>query len=683
MRPGSTHFIDTMSRTASPAPTFDGLGNAARVRAQSAAELSVTAMAPLVRFDSLSVTLGEQRILVGAELAIEPGERVCLIGRNGAGKSTTLKLIAGVEEPDDGTIERAGDLRLAMLDQRLAAESAHTVREFVALGMAEQLRRIAAYHALSRSPSPDAGILRELEALQRAIDAGGGWSIDVQVNTVISDLDLPAEQRMDELSGGWRRRVTLARALVSKPDLLLLDEPTNHLDIGTIEWLEERVRTYPGAVVFVTHDRSFVERAATRIVDIDRGRLRSWPGGYLDYLTRKAESDQQEDLRNALFDKKLAEEEAWIRQGVKARRTRNEGRVRALEELRDIRAQRLKRARSARILISESAELSGRKVIEARNVTHGFGGKPLLTDFSLRVMRGDRVGIIGNNGVGKTTLLRILLGELPPDSGTVSLGTHLEVGYFDQLRRDLDPSKTVAEIIGEGRDYVTVQGRKKHVVAYLTDFLFTAKRAMTPIAALSGGERNRVILAKLFTRSANLLVLDEPTNDLDVETLEALEARLADYEGTLIVCSHDRYFLDATVTSTLVFEEDGLVRRHAGGYTDWLERHRKLAVVDAPVAHAAEEPRFHQTKPAARKLSYKLKRELDALPDAIEGLEARGRKLRTTVNDPAFYQRSHTEVHRQLDELRQLETELEAAMERWGELENLAASVASRPPDES
>ena len=471
-----------------------------------------------------------------------------------------------------------------MLEQKLADESAELVRDFVARGMAQQLERIAEFERLTAASSDDRAVLRDLETLQRAIDAGGGWNTDVQIGTVVSELGLPAELRMNELSGGWRRRAALAQALVSKPELLLLDEPTNHLDISTIEWLETAVRTYPGAVLFVTHDRSFVERVATRIVDIDRGKLRSWPGGYSDYLTQRAQSDEEEDRQNILFDKKLAEEEVWIRKGVKARRTRNEGRVRALEALRAIRAERIKRPRAARVQINESSEVSGRKVIELHNVSHGYDGRQLLSDFSLRVMRGDRVGIIGNNGVGKSTLLRILLGELVPDSGSVKLGTNLEVAYFDQLQRELDGNKTVAETVGEGREFVTVGGHKKHVVTYLTDFLFSAKRAMTPIAALSGGERNRVILAKLFTRAANLLVLDEPTNDLDVETLEALEDRLTEYDGTLLVVSHDRYFLDALVTSTLVFEDDGQVRRHAGGYSEWLERHRALAVIDDPPA---------------------------------------------------------------------------------------------------
>jgi ABC transport system ATP-binding/permease protein len=633
-------------------------------------------MATLIRFDNVSVAFGEQQILREADFAIEPDERVCLIGRNGAGKSTTLRLITGVQEPDDGHVERPSRLRWSLLDQKLAEESAITVREFVALGMAEQLGRIAEFQRLSTSSTSDKTMLRDIESLQRAIEAGGGWSVDVRVSTLMSELGLPANKRMDELSGGWRRRVALAQALVSNPELLMLDEPTNHLDITTIEWLEDAVRRHAGGVLFVTHDRSFVENVATRIVEIDRGKLRSWPGGYLDYLEQKAQSDASEDRQNALFDKKLAEEEAWIRQGVKARRTRNEGRVRALEELREIRSQRVKRPRTARILINDSADLSGRKVIEARNVTHGYDGRPLLKDFSLRVMRGDRIGIIGNNGVGKSTLLRILLGELAPDEGSVKLGTNLEVAYFDQLQRELDPAKTVAETVGEGRDYVIVQGGRKHIVSYLTDFLFSAKRALTPISALSGGERNRVILAKLFTRAANLLVLDEPTNDLDVETLEALEQRLTEYDGTLIVVSHDRYFLDAIVNATLVFESDGQVRRHAGGYSEWLERQRELAVTDSPSTSDSDIPAVERAKPAARKLSYMLQRELDALPDEIERLEGRVAAQRTAVNDPAFYQRPHEDVQRQLKELQDVEQALESAVERWAELEELASSVA-------
>jgi ATP-binding cassette subfamily F protein uup len=632
-------------------------------------------MAPLVRFDAVSVTFGEQRVLIDADFSIEPGERVCVVGRNGAGKSTTLRLITGAQEPDDGTVEKPGRLRASLLEQKLADESAELVRDYVAHGMADQLGRIAAFERLTAANPDDRASLREVEALQREIDAGGGWNVAVRVSTVISELGLPPEQRMSDLSGGWRRRAALARALVSNPELLLLDEPTNHLDISTIEWLEDAVRSHPGAVLFVTHDRSFVERVATRIVDIDRGKLRSWPGGYTDYLAKKAKSDEDEDRQNALFDKKLAEEEIWVRKGVKARQTRNEGRVRALEELREVRSERIKRPRAARVQINESGEVSGRKVIEVRNVSHGYGGRPLLEDFSLRVMRGDRIGIIGNNGVGKSTLLKILLGELVPDSGSVKLGTNLDIAYFDQLRRELDESKTVAEIVGEGRDHVTIGGHKKHVVAYLTDFLFPAKRARTPIAALSGGERNRVILAKLFTRPANLLVLDEPTNDLDVETLEALEDRLTDYDGTLLVVSHDRYFLDAIVTSTLVFEEDGQVRRHAGGYSDWSTRHRALAVVDEPASKALAGGKDTRERPVQRKLSYKLQRELDALPAAIAELEERVAELQATASAPEFYRGEQQQVQAHLATLQAAQSELEAAVDRWAELEQLAAAV--------
>ena len=642
-------------------------------------------MTPLIRFDSVSVAFGDQKILVEAMFAIETGERVCLIGRNGAGKSTTLKLITGAVEPDDGKIERPSSLRFSLLDQKLADESSQTARDFVALGMAAQLDRIAELERLSATPSADGPTLRAIESLQRDIEAGGGWSVDNQVDMLISQMALPAELKMSELSGGWRRRVALAQALVSNPDLLLLDEPTNHLDISTIEWLENEVKRYSGAVLFVTHDRSFVERVATRIVDIDRGRLRSWPGGYTDYVAQKAKTEEEEDRRNALFDKKLAEEEIWIRQGVKAREHRNEGRVRALQALREERAQRIARPRTARILINESEDLSGRKVIEAKNVSHGYGGKALLDHFSLRVMRGDRLGIIGNNGVGKSTLLRILLGELEPDSGTVKLGTNLQIAYFDQLRRELDTSKTVAEIIGEGRDYVSIYGRKKHVVAYLTDFLFSAKRAMTRVSALSGGERNRVILAKLFTQSANLLVLDEPTNDLDVETLEALETRLTEYDGTLIVVSHDRHFLDAVVTSTLVFEADGQINRHAGGYSDWARRNHALAVTDAPVEsrRALAATRDQSKRISPTKLTYKLQRELDGLPAQIQRLELQVAALRATANDAEFYRRPHADVQNALAELRSVEEQLEAAFDRWAELEERAQSFEESAARES
>ena len=627
-------------------------------------------MTALVRFDRVSLAFGDQVILRQANLRIEPGERVCLIGRNGSGKSSTLKLLTGQLDPDEGKVEVPAGLRFAMLDQALSATSERRVWDVVADGMREHRARIEAFRALSADARPQKSSLRELEALQAAIEAGGGWSIDVQVDAVISQLDLPADDRMNELSGGWRRRVALAQALVSQPDLLLLDEPTNHLDISTIEWLEAKVRRFDGAVLFVTHDRGFVERLATRVIVIDRGQMRSWPGGYRDYLRHKAKADAEEDRRNALFDKKLAEEEIWIRQGIKARESRNEGRVRALMAMREERKQRIKRPPTARIHIGESDRLAGRKVIEARNITHGYGGRTLLKGFSLRVVRGERIGIIGNNGVGKSTLLRIILGELRPDSGSVKLGTNLQTSYFDQLRRELDTTRTVAEIVGEGRDYIQLYGKKKHIVGYLTDFLFSAKRAMTRVSALSGGERNRVILAKLLIQPANLLILDEPTNDLDVETLEALETRLRAYAGTLIVVSHDRYFLDRVVNSTLVFEGDGAVKRYPGGYSDWERLRRDLAVAGKPTRKDETAGSAAVQAPSSTgKLTYKLQRELNALPERIEKLERRIEAAQKRINAEDFYRQPHEDVQTALDELARLQQRLEAAVERWADLE--------------
>ena len=634
-------------------------------------------MIPLVRFDDVALAFGDQLILRRANLRIEPGERICLIGRNGSGKSSTLKLLTGLLEPDEGRVDISPQLRFAILDQVLSDPTERLVRDVVADGMRGQRARMEAFRTLSADLQAGKSRLRELESLQAAIEAGGGWSIDVQVDAMLSRLELPSTERMCDLSGGWRRRVALAQALVGQPDLLMLDEPTNHLDISTIEWLESEVRRYDGTVLFVSHDRGFVERLATRIVSIDRGELRSWPGGYRNFLRQKRKADEDEDRANALFDKVLAEEESWIRQGIKARESRNEGRVRALEAMREQRSQRIKRPNQARIHINESEYLSGKKVIEARNITHGYGGRTLLRNFSLRVMRGDRIGIIGNNGIGKSTLLRILLGELKPDSGSIKLGTHLHMAYFDQLRRELDTTRTVAEIVGEGRDYIRINGRNKHVVGYLTDFLFSAKRAMTRVSALSGGERNRVILAKLLIQPANLLIFDEPTNDLDVETLEALESRLRAYTGTLILVSHDRYFLDQVVTGTLVFEGDGVVTRHAGGYSDWERLRRRLAMTDAPSSTRTQEQASAsvRTPSPARKLTYRLQRELDGLPERINGLEKRLASLEAQVNAEVFYTQPQETVQAALGELEAVRAQLEAAVDRWAELETQSQDV--------
>ena len=512
----------------------------------------------LLRFDDIGLEFGDQRIWRNAELAIEPGERICLIGRNGAGKSTTLKLIMGTLEADRGEIITKDDLIVSQLEQNLPAAMDLPVTDVVRSGLTQVEALLKEYERRSKLELDKHG-LRDLEALHAKIDAHDGWHLEQRVETTITELSLPFDKKMNELSGGWRRRVALAKALVQKPDLLLLDEPTNHLDIATIKWLEDRVYNYPGAVLFITHDRAFLQRLATRIVEIDRGRLTSWPGDYDNFLRRKEKSLEDETVADDKFDKKLAEEEAWVRQGIKARRTRNEGRVRTLLKMREEREERVAKEGKARIHIEE-AEQSGRKVIRARNIGYSYGDEKVINDFDIKIMRGDRIGLIGNNGVGKTTLLRLLLGELEPQTGTLKVGTGLEVGYFDQLRQTLDLEKSVAYNVGEGRTYIKLNGKDRHVVGYLKGFLFSPKRTMTPVKSLSGGERNRVILAKLFTRPANLLVLDEPTNDLDIETLEVLEQKLCEYTGTLIVVSHDREFLDNVVTSTIVFEQDGNVQ---------------------------------------------------------------------------------------------------------------------------
>ena len=631
----------------------------------------------LLRFDEVSLEFGELKILSEAGFSIETGERVCLIGRNGAGKSTTLKLISGELEPDRGEIVRAEGLVISQLAQTLPEAMDQRVRDVVRSGLNDIEALLEEYQRRSKLDLDPPG-MQELEALHARIDAHEGWHIEQRVDAVITDLNLPADKKMNELSGGWRRRVALAKALVQKPDLLLLDEPTNHLDIATIKWLEDRVYSYPGAVIFITHDRAFLQRLATRIVEIDRTKLTSWPGDYGNYLRRKEKALEDEAVANARFDKKLEEEEAWIRQGIKARRTRNEGRARALMKMREERAQRLSPEARARIYIEE-AERSGRKVIRAKNVSYRYGDEPLIEGFSIKIMRGDRIGLIGNNGVGKTTLLRLLLGQLEPQTGTIKHGTNLEIGYFDQLRQTLDLEKSVAYNVGEGRTYINLNGKDRHVVGYLKGFLFSPKRSQTPVKALSGGERNRVILAKLFTRPANLLVLDEPTNDLDIETLEVLEEKLTEYSGTLIIVSHDREFLDNVVTSTIVFEENGRIQEYVGGYGDWVRQGRQLAVADNP--YEAEERRRRaaerRRRRPATKLSYKDQRELDALPTEIEALETAIADLQKTVADPDFYARDGDAVRETLEKLAQAEAELERRVDRWGELETLAASFRS------
>ncbi|MDH3280782.1 MAG: ATP-binding cassette domain-containing protein [Gammaproteobacteria bacterium] len=623
----------------------------------------------LVRFEEVSLEFSDQKILTQAEFAIEPGERVCLIGRNGAGKSTTLKLITGEIEPDSGNVIRQSGLVVSELAQSLPEAMNMQVREVVNSGLAGIQLLLEEYDKRSQETLDKRG-LRELEELHRLIDAHGGWHIAQRIETTMTELNLPADKRMNELSGGWRRRVALAKALVQKPDLLLLDEPTNHLDIVTIKWLENTVFTYPGAVIFITHDRAFLQRLATRILEIDRGKLTSWPGNYNKYLIRKEKALEDEARENARFDKKLEQEEIWIRQGIKARRTRNEGRSRALVKMREERSKRVARDKGARMYIEE-AEQSGRKVIRARKVSYRYQNEPLIENFSIKIMRGDRIGLVGNNGVGKTTLLRLLLGELEPQSGVVKHGTNLEIGYFDQLRQTLELEKSVAENVGDGCTYIKLNGKERHVVGYLKGFLFSPKRSMTPVKALSGGERNRVILAKLFTRAANLLVLDEPTNDLDMETLDVLEQKLAEFNGTLIVVSHDRQFLDNVVTSILVFEADGSIQEYVGGYSDWVRQGKELAEVDNPNMKKRSQLERGKSPEGQRpkKLGYKEQRELEQLPSDIEQLEMIVAALEEQISAANFYSQDHAEVDKVLTQLTDNQEALDKAIERWTELE--------------
>jgi len=633
----------------------------------------------LVRLDDVSLAFGPRKLLRGAELSIEPAERVCLVGRNGAGKTSVLRLVTGTQEPDEGEVRRHGDLCITELEQVLPGDEDQKVGDFVAEGLADIIQMTNQYREQAGADLDAAG-LKALQDLHSHIDAHGGWHPQQQVESICTEMGLDPEQPLKALSGGWRRRAALARSLAPRPDLLLLDEPTNHLDFEAISWLESRLAAFSGAVLFITHDRAFLQRLATRIVEIDRGKLRSWPGDYADFLRRRAEALAAERQANSEFDRKLAEEEVWIRQGIKARRTRNEGRVRALEAMREVRAQRVNPDARARVHIEE-ADQSGRKVLDARGLSFGYGDSRLIQDFSLRIRRGDRIGLVGNNGVGKSTLLRLFLGEIEPKVGSIKWGVNIQLGYFDQHRRELDQDKTVAQIVGDGREYVTLNGKPRHVVGYLRGFLFSAKRALTPVRALSGGERNRVILARLFTQPANFLILDEPTNDLDVETLEVLEEKLSEYAGTLMVVSHDRAFLDNTVTSILAFEADGSIRPYVGNYSDWMKRGRSLASGEAKRAQgsSSDSESSQTTRPVSgRKLSYKLQRELDDLPSVIESVETQLEQVRNQTLDSDFYQRDYSETQPVLDQLADLEQELEQHLERWSELEEMSTSLSGR-----
>jgi ATP-binding cassette subfamily F protein uup len=622
---------------------------------------------PLIRLDNISIAFGARALLDQVCFQIDPGERVALVGLNGAGKSTLLKLIGGQLQPDGGEFWVDPGCRVAELPQALPAADERRVRDVVMEGLGEIVELRRRYDELVMQH--DDATLDKLDKLQQQIEAVDGWHLEQKVQRVMERLGLPDDRLMSELSGGWRRRAALGAALVQEPDLLLLDEPTNHLDIETIEWVEQQMKEFRGGLLFISHDRSLVESLATRIVEIDRGQLTSFPGSYSQYKVRKEQMLAEEARHNAEFDKKLAQEEVWIRQGIKARRTRNEGRVRALESLRKERSERRNRQGSAKFGL-ETAQRSGKLVAELKAVSLGYDGRTLVDNLSLTINRGDRIGLIGPNGIGKSSLLKLLLGQQQPDRGVVNHGTKVEVAYFDQLRGQLDMEKTVIDNISQGRESISINGKDRHIISYLSDFLFAPERARTPVKALSGGECNRVLLAKLFSQPANVLVLDEPTNDLDVETLELLEEILLEFTGTVLLVSHDRAFLDNVVTSTLVFEGHGQIKEYVGGYQDWI-RQRPAPVSTTVVKGRVDKPVLGKegAPKAARKLSYKLQRELDALPAQLEAAEAKLAELQAAMSDSGFYDQGQDRIQAGLEAFQQQEKVVEVLMERWVELE--------------
>ncbi|MDI3324969.1 ATP-binding cassette domain-containing protein [Pontibacterium granulatum] len=624
---------------------------------------------PLIRLDKVSVAFGAKPLMDHLDFQIDPGERVALVGLNGAGKSTLLKVIGSKQATDSGEFWCDPACRIAELPQAMPAADERSVREVVSEGLADIVALREAYDELAAKA--DGVDLSELEQLQHKIEALDGWHLEQRVQKILDRLNLPGDKLMSQLSGGWRRRAALGAALVQEPQLLLLDEPTNHLDIETIEWLEQQLLSFNGGLLFISHDRALVEKLATRIVELDRGILTSFPGSYTTYLEQKEKLLEEEERNNALFDKRLAQEEAWIRQGIKARRTRNEGRVRALKAMRNDRADRRNRQGKAKFNMEE-AQKSGKLVAELTMVSHSYDGRSLISNLDFLLQRGDRVGLIGPNGAGKSTLLNIILGKLTPERGEVRVGTNLKVAYFDQLRSQLDMEKSIIDNIAQGRESIELNGRKRHVISYLSDFLFSPERSRTPVKALSGGECNRVMLAKLFSQPANILVLDEPTNDLDIETLELLEEILLDFDGTVLLVSHDRSFLDNVVTSTLAFEGNGRVREYVGGYNDWLRQRPEPVAEVKPKSQpkAVEKPKAVEAAPKTKKkLSYKLQRELDSLPELLEAAETALAALQEETAAPDFYQKDHQLVSDKLAELQAQEEKVESLMERWVELE--------------
>ena len=626
--------------------------------------------------DGLCLAFGTHVLLDHASFSLESGERVCLIGRNGTGKTTLMRLIQGEMQADEGDLRKKDGLTVSSLSQEVPYEACGNVFDIVASGLGDTAQLLQDYnHVLHDVANGDEKALKKMERIQHELESVDGWSLVQRVEETITRLQLSGDDLIENMSGGLKRRIMLAKALVIEPDILMLDEPTNHLDIESILWLENFLKTYKGCVLFITHDRIFLQNVATRILELDRGQLVSFPCDYQTYLRRKEEMLHAEEKANELFDKKLADEEVWIRQGIKARRTRNEGRVRALKSMREERSQRRDVQGKAKLELDDKKN-SGKLVVEVDKISYEYENKPIVKDFSTVIMRGDRIGIIGPNGVGKTTVLNLLLGELAPQTGAVKLGTKLEIAYFDQLRDQLDDEKSIVENIGQGREFVNINGRDRHVFSYLSDFLFSSERAKVSVKALSGGERNRLLLAKLFTKPANLLVLDEPTNDLDSETLELLEALLIEYKGTLIIVSHDRAFLNNVITSSLVFEANG-INEYVGGYDDWLRQRKPAAAENKQVKKQTQQGKPDSSVNSSTvvapkkiiKLSYKEQRELDNLPGKIEKFERQQSELETEVAAPEFYQQDQKNVARKLSELEAINQQLESVYERWDELE--------------
>lgn len=633
----------------------------------------------LISIHGAYLSFSDAPLLDNTELHIEENERVCLVGRNGAGKSTLMKIINGEQPLDDGRIIYETDLVVARLQQDPPRNITGSVYDFVAEGVEEQAEHLKAYHAISHvvMEDPSDKNLNEMARLQGILDHQNLWQLESRINDVLQQIGLEPDTELSSLSGGWLRKAALGRALVSNPRVLMLDEPTNHLDIETIDWLETFLKTFTGSIVFISHDRSFIRNMATRIVDLDRGKLVSWPGNYDLYLEGKEEALRVEEMQNAEFDRKLAQEEVWIRQGIKARRTRNEGRVRALKALRREHSERREVMGKANMQVGEASR-SGKIVFEMENVDYSVGGKTLVKDFSSQVQRGDKIALIGPNGCGKTTLLRLMLQQLKADSGRVHSGTKLEVAYFDQHRAELDPDRTVMDNLAEGKQEVLVNGKPRHVLGYLQDFLFHPKRAMTPVRALSGGERNRLLLARLFLRPSNLMILDEPTNDLDVETLELLEELIDGYQGTVLLVSHDRQFVDNTVTECWIFEGNGEIGTFVGGYHDAQQQRaaykQQKSVTASKAPGTAAKPAAEKNdsaKRSANKLSYNLARELEQLPQKLEQLEAKIGELQAKMSHPDFFSQPHDKTQPVLDELAQTEQNLDTAFARWEELESL------------